>query len=335
MIIEIGILLVCIVAVVILWFKYGKDKKTIETVEFTPPNGLNSLEMAYILKGTVSKKDVMSLLIILANKGYLKIVEDENFGFLNNKKYKIIRKKEYDGNNEYEKMFFQGLFQGYENEVTQNYIYNEFKSTIDDIKDVIYKSENLKKVYNKKSIKIQRISFFIMVVEFVISIIFELQNYYVPLYNIFFIILQLFVASPFFVMIFELQKKFTTNRMIKNVFITSILLVCIAYCRFIIGEPEKIIWPIYLLENICIIFTSFMEMITVQKNEDAVSLTGRIRGYKNFLANVEKEKFNKFVKEDPQSFYEILPYMCVFGISDKWLNEFKISNVEMPDWLKK
>ncbi len=28
-------------------------------------------------------------------------------------------------------------------------------------------------------------------------------------------------------------------------------------------------------------------MITVQKNEDAVSLTGRIKGYKNFFANVE------------------------------------------------
>ena len=58
-----------------LWYKFGKDSKVIETVEFYPPNNLNSLELAYLYHGKAEQEDVISLLIYLAAKGYLKIEE--------------------------------------------------------------------------------------------------------------------------------------------------------------------------------------------------------------------------------------------------------------------
>lgn len=57
----------------ILWIKYGKDEKIIETVEFYPPDGLNSLDVGFLYYGYADTKDVTSLLIYLANKGYLEI----------------------------------------------------------------------------------------------------------------------------------------------------------------------------------------------------------------------------------------------------------------------
>ena len=61
----------------LMWCKFGKDEQVIETVEFYPPEGYNSLEIGYLYKGRASNEDVTSLLVYLANKGYIKITEKE------------------------------------------------------------------------------------------------------------------------------------------------------------------------------------------------------------------------------------------------------------------
>src|SRR5699024_8054274 len=60
-----------------LWYRFGKDDPIVETVEFYPPAGFNSLDVGFLYKGYADSKDVISLLIYLANKGYIKITETE------------------------------------------------------------------------------------------------------------------------------------------------------------------------------------------------------------------------------------------------------------------
>ncbi len=62
---------------ILLWSKFGRDDPIIETVEFYPPEGLNSLEVGFLYKGKAENKDVTSLLIFLANKGYIEITNKE------------------------------------------------------------------------------------------------------------------------------------------------------------------------------------------------------------------------------------------------------------------
>ena len=64
---------ICLLLSILLWYLYGKDDNVIETVEFYPPEGYNSLEIGFLYKGKADNKDVTSLLIHLANKGYLRI----------------------------------------------------------------------------------------------------------------------------------------------------------------------------------------------------------------------------------------------------------------------
>ena len=108
------IIILCVIFVLIadrLWAKYGKDEQVIETVEFYPPEGYNSAEVGFLYNGSVDTKGIISLLIYLANQGYLKIEETEEQGiFKKSKGFRITKIKEYDGNNEYERMFFDGLF---------------------------------------------------------------------------------------------------------------------------------------------------------------------------------------------------------------------------------
>ena len=57
------------------WFKFGKNhEKRVPTVEFYPPDDLNSAQIGYIYnKRQLSKKLTISLIVELASKGYIKI----------------------------------------------------------------------------------------------------------------------------------------------------------------------------------------------------------------------------------------------------------------------
>ncbi len=98
----------------LIWYKFGRDEQVVETVEFYPPEGFNSLEVGFLYKGKADNQDVTSLLIYLANKGYIKISETEE-ETSKSKGFKIIKLKEYDGNNINEQIFLKGLFDGKNN----------------------------------------------------------------------------------------------------------------------------------------------------------------------------------------------------------------------------
>ena len=65
---------------ILLWMKYGKGDKVVETIEFYPPEGFNSAEIGYIYKEGANNTSIISLLVYLANKGYLKIEQIEEEG---------------------------------------------------------------------------------------------------------------------------------------------------------------------------------------------------------------------------------------------------------------
>ncbi len=67
--------IVLLIGSLIVWFKKGKNDLVVDTVEFYPPEGYNSLDIGFLYKGKAVNKDVTSLLVYLANKGYLEIVD--------------------------------------------------------------------------------------------------------------------------------------------------------------------------------------------------------------------------------------------------------------------
>lgn len=167
-----------------MWKKYGKDNPVIETVEFYPPEGFNSAEVGFLYKGHADNQDVVSLLIYLANKGYIKITESEEKAFFSkNKGFKIIKIKDYDGNDINERLFLKGLFkdkrssrisfsalkEAFKNpsayaekmaneseiskeEVTWTDLYNSFYKTLNAIVTNINSKENKRKIFEKNSL---------------------------------------------------------------------------------------------------------------------------------------------------------------------------------------
>ena len=105
------VITICIIFVLIayvIWSRFGKDDKFTYTISPYPPSKYNPAEANFLYNGVAEKEGVMSLLLYLANKGYLKL-EEINLG--NVRSFKVTKLKEYTEDNEYEKMFFDGLFE--------------------------------------------------------------------------------------------------------------------------------------------------------------------------------------------------------------------------------
>ena len=71
------LIILLMVIAFIMWKKYGKDNKKIETVEFYAPDSYDAASIGYIYKKDSGRKLAIALIVELASKGYIKIDEED------------------------------------------------------------------------------------------------------------------------------------------------------------------------------------------------------------------------------------------------------------------
>lgn len=332
--------LVLLILSILIWFKYGKEKKPVITVEFYPPVGFNSLEVGFLYKGRADNKDVVSLLIYLANLGYISIAETEEKNlFHNSKGFKLKKLKEYDGNNINEKMFLDNLFvkkaakeddqvPPVGSEVTSHDLYNNFYLTIDKILNNVNKKENRYKIFDKNSLNKNIILFLFIVITFIIITIGPfLYSSDVSTY----LMIGLFPAIGVICLINGIinvpWKKGKIVNIIFGIVFTFPLHLIIEQLW---GETMYLIGYLYGV----IMVAGIMYIIKIMPKRTAWGneLLGKIKGLRNFLETAEKDKLEVMVTENPNYFYDILPYTYVLGVSDKWIEKFETIAVKEPSW---
>jgi len=332
---------------IIMWYKYGKDNQVIETVEFYPPEGFNSLEVGFLYKGKATNQDVTSLLVYLANKGYIKIKETEEKSLFTSKQsFKIIKLKEYDGNNIDEEMFLNGLFNKRTglrtlvtdnnvdtnlNEVTSEDLYNNFYLTMNKIIANINNKENKNKIFEKSTFKKKLIIVLLILISLIVSLgvptlsfagfseffpVVGMSLFYAPFFAI-----GILVDMPLPFKIFWLG--FTSFHAIG---IFSTLPIADAF----MFEPMYLIGFIFGI--LCIIGMLVVLKYMPKRTEYGNQMLGKLRGFKNFLETAEKSRLEAMVLDNPSYFYDILPYTYVLGVSDKWIKKFETIALQAPDW---
>ncbi len=345
---------------IILWHKYGRDDKVIETVEFYPPEGLNSLEVGFLYKGKADSQDVTSLLIYLANKGYIKITETETKSlFSKSKGFKITKLKEYDGNNENEKKFLKGLFtkdlfstymfeeednneSNNINEVTSSDLYNNFYITMNEILHNINCKKNKNEIFNKTaSSKIIFVILMIIITFCLITIppIIESGN------SGLLIIALLFPGIGFSLMFSMLlggkqtiyvNGKATNSSIVTKLFglFWGVMFGGMPWVFTVLPSLQQnpIYLVAYIIGMICIIGMIICVKYLPRRTKYGNEILGRLRGFKNFLETSEKDKLEAMVMENPTYFYDILPYTYVLGVSDKWISKFETITMQAPYW---
>lgn len=384
---------------ILLWFKYGRDDQVIETVEFYPPEGLNSLDVGFLYKGKAENKDVTSLLIYLANKGYLEIsdnkidlgaksvnlsdnaknrankkiielqnkiynekmmnpnsqkikyyenmleiyknidkpIDYEEYGLKSsinksNKKNKfLIRKlKDYDGTNINEQWFMEGLFEYNRTEVTDKMLYNNFYITNNRILSNINNKQSVEKIFEKTSLNKKIFIILMIIATYCLVTIPPVFNYGQSDTLIFAL---LFPGIGFAVLLGVLIGSRNVFEKIFGV-IWGLVFGGIPWLFLVLPTiTQDISYLIgYIIGILCIVVMLVCLVYLPKRTKYGNEMLGKLKGFKNFLETVEKEKLESMVLENPNYFYDILPFTYVLGISDKWIEKFESISLQAPSW---
>lgn len=323
----VGAILLAVIAMIIsfmLWHYYGKDDPVVEVIEFHPPAALNSLETALAYKGKVDGEDVVSLIVYLAQKGYIEIAENGKNNF------SLRKLKEYDGTNYVERIFMNDLFAKLP-VVEKSDLKNKFYKTVNKITKTMNAKRNQRVLFYDSSMNKNWIFYIMTVVSIVLAFYRPLVDSGSSPYNA--IATPLMLGAVFMLVLRAiLQPGSFTGRL--HLIVWSIgffgvsgvmLLQSVLYAEI----PYQVACVICMIATVVIMF--FLHFMP-KRTEYGNKILGYIQGFKEFLETAEKDRLEALVEEDPQYFYEILPYTYVLGVSDKWMKKFEDIALDPPNW---
>ena len=361
----ISISAICVICIFIAfksWIDYGKDYKTNETIEFYPPREYNSAEVNFLYKGEPDPHGVISLLIYLANNGYLKIEKNERDK--DPQSFKIIKEKEYDGTNKYEKMFLNELFENSQSNdidleeakkikekakkngekinffealkkaknkpiIVNENIKCKLEDAISEIMIKIDESDSIDEIIEQTSRKRKK---WMVIMSYIIFILIFLKPISIQYENIIILFFILVMNTVLIKKFLDMKYLHKTLIMLLPIIILTIISIIFTTTLFqmILVDPSYIITAIIGITTICILLIFFK--IMPKRTKYGLEILERINGFKNFLEIAEKSQLEAMIEKNPEYFYEILPYTYGLEMSEKWINKFKNIKLEPPKW---
>lgn len=317
----------------LIWKKYGKDDQVVDVVSFYPPENMNSLDVAFAKKGSVNSNDAVSLLVYLASKGYIKIVEDKK----SKSKFTIQKVKEYDGNNKEEELFFRGLFKKVWDSISSDELNESFYLTINSILTKKNSTANRKEIFNNKSSNKRYILFLFMLITSSLSTIIPALGYKLSDVIFSIIICNLIGIVALIIVGIIYDNNCTKKGLNSALGFAFFFVLALAVANFTIIGFEYIYYDIvyligFILCMVCTYLIYFFYLIVTKRTEYGNKVLGEVNGFKKFLETAEKDKLESLVHDDPSYFYNILPYAYVLGVSDAWIKQFEGIAIAPPDW---
>lgn len=317
----------------LIWKKYGKDDQVVDVVSFYPPENMNSLDVAFAKKGSVNSNDAVSLLVYLASKGYIKIVEDKK----SKSRFTIQKVKEYDGNNKEEELFFRGLFKKVWDSISSDELNESFYLTINSILTKKNSTANRKEIFNNKSSNKRYILFLFMLITSSLSTIIPALGYKLSDVIFSIIICNLIGIVALIIVAIIYDNNCTKKGLNSALGFAFFFVLALAVANFTIIGFEYIYYDTvyligFILCMVCTYLIYFFYLIVTKRTEYGNKVLGEVNGFKKFLETAEKDKLESLVHDDPSYFYNILPYAYVLGVSDAWIKQFEGIAIAPPDW---
>lgn len=314
-----------------LWSLFGRDPRVVKTVEFYPPEEISPAEVGYIVDGIVDPKDLISLVIYFAEKGLLTIQELEDDEFLLIKNMEIS-----NAYKSYESSFFNGLFYQRDS-VTLSELKGTFYPTYQNSSALLrnyYKKNKATRIFTHSSLGARALGILLMMLPvFAVILLGPIYAMLPSEYSILGIPITVLTAGGYALAIYAHDKRDATSMLkFKATFIGGIimmgigLLMLAGFSIFFIGLT---IGALALVSSV-ISFSFTMKM--KQRTKKSAELLGKILGFKEFIRTAELDRIKKLCDENPEYFYNVLPYAYVLGLNEKWAKKFEGIEIEPPNW---
>lgn len=319
-----------------LYFFLGRDDKVIKTIEFGPPKDLNSAEIGYIIDGTISNKDILSLIIEWANKGYL-LIHERKKSFALEK----VRDMDIAECKDYEIELFNALFSSKQLVEQDDLKGSDLTTAFAEVKTKLRDSFwNFKErhIYTSSSKVAMGVTILLVVlIQTIVSFTYAYDKYQLLELSIIHLIPGVINLAVLILATTLFQKRYTLKP-------SQLILFFIVFTAIVVGLQGFVIYTQYvdlkvpmlqiLIGAAIVLISSFLILIMLKRSEKANLWLGQLLGLKDFIVRCEKEKLEMFVHENPAIFYEVLPYAYVLGVSDTWAKQFETIKMEQPDWYR-
>lgn len=332
--IVVGISLLFLAIGLIIWFFFGRNSRVQMTTEYYPPKELNSAEVGYIYHGKANTKAILSLILDLARKGYLRIEEaKETVLFKEQDTFRIYPEKAtYDGNKRIEAMIYSAILRSKNGKdyLTKDDLDRYFSRSISNIKKRLESKENASAVFTPGYMGRRILLYAMMIVDFFLITYEPMVDYsgspinllscLFPILGISVICFMIFGDMPLFIRCFIL--------------IWGILFSVFPWYGMILPavmlEQRYIIT--YIIGIICcvilFILSNFMHKRTASGNE----IYWKIKSFRHFLQTIDQSRLEALELENPEYYSEILPYAYALGVKSIQAKELKLIPTRMPSW---
>lgn len=315
------------VVIIILKFKNKQVGEVVSPVEFNAPEGISPDVAEFYYKHKVSNKSAGALIIYLANKGYISVTtsEDEKHEPLTLKKVKDLPENE-DNNI---KRLFNTMFSSGEiisiDALNNSAFYGAFNSL-----QLSVATNHGERMFEPKSKKGLAIANNLIIIPLILNVCFMFLASFIRIGFLgSFTYLTLFTALVGFLS-FVLAQKYN------KLWIAIIGVLATSLCSIFVNSISLHLLDNYYLMAIANII-AVLPIIFVFKpkySENAAKIRGSVLGLKNYINLAEKDRLEMLVKDNPNYYFDILPYAYVLDVSEVWMNKFKDIKISAPMWIE-
>ncbi|HKM28476.1 MAG TPA: DUF2207 domain-containing protein [Anaerovoracaceae bacterium] len=325
------ILIIVPVLCLLLWIKFGRDPKIVKTVEFYPPEGITPAELGYIIDGVIDDKDIVSLIVYFASKKYLSIKEYKKNKFELTKLCDIDQKEK-----SFAKTLFQGLFAKGDSVVLDN-LDEDFGNTFLTARELLshhFHYNKANRIFSSASKVARIIGCFLMIFPVAGGVL--LSALYGLSYGYIFAVFPalIFMLAGMTMLMITVDKKDSMKKRTRTIVTILGMVFCVVTVLLAAGITGimlgSVITAIGVVVSCCVSF--FFTAMMQARTKRGAELQGKILGFKDFIRKAELEKLKLLVEEDPEYFYNVLPYAYVMGLSDKWAKNFEDIPMSAPEW---
>lgn len=325
---------IVLIALLVLFFLFGRDRQIIPSVQFRPPKGLDSAAVGYIVDGNVSDTDIISLILYWADQGYLKIRETKKSTLAFTKTGELPE----DAPN-YEKTLFCGIF-GKAGSVGDEILLSSLKyktaGTFSKAKEQVMNAYS-QRVYTQSSRAARAVSLVLSCVPFFLFTFCLVR--YTAVNGLVFLLPVLYLIG---VILFNhtVDYWYSRTRSLRLMLgssasamsVTSVVALILVYGTGMLRENFLNLFPGLIAAAVTslagVVLTGFMK----KRTEECVEWMGYLAGLRDFIETAELDRLKVIAKDSPQLFYHILPFAYVFGLTDILLDKMKSITLPAPDW---
>lgn len=355
--------IVVVVLAILAKLVFGKNMPLTPIVGYYPPRAdeqddgnsnsdyrikyLSPAQLGKIIDDECSSEDAASMIFYWASNGYLDIDERAK-----NDLY-LIKNRDIDGVRAAEETLFNSLFRNANTrddgrkEVSLDSLkddagikFAEFANKINAEGGVRYKNKDVVayKKFPVVSIVLTAIVALISVVYYVFGTYYRgLVSGFDSLFslNYFYAIAAIIppvVAAMIGMKWFKYYHKFTPAKR-NAVFVAYCLFtVILTFCSTVVIPQDMMFLSERIILTLTMSIASIIAPLVRKRSDEYTMLLNEVIGFRNFLRDVEKDKLETLIDEDPKYFYTILPYANVLGVSDVWEEKIKDITVVPPEY---